>query len=120
MLRPLVCGLLSLGLIAPIDAQDAPPVMLTGSQQFDVTASANGRTYRLYVAPSVAYVKGDATRYPVSDLLDGHFAFPAAIAAREYIGLCKELEHVIIVGRSCSNGTASTAHRCGGTAAKCF
>ena len=58
----------------------------------------NGREYRLYVAPPVGYVKGDTTRYPVLYLLDGHFAFPAAVSAREYMGLFRELEDVIIVG----------------------
>ena len=98
MLRPLACSILSLALLQPLTAQGAPPVTLAGTQQYDVIASANGHEYRLYVAPPVGYVVGDTTRYPVLYLLDGHFAFPAAIAAREYMGIFRELEDVIIIG----------------------
>ncbi len=98
MRRLLASCILSLVLIAPINAQGAPPVTLTGTQQYDLKSTVNGREYRLYVAPPVGYVKGDTTRHPVLYLLDGHFAFPAAVAAREYMGLFRELEDVIIVG----------------------
>jgi len=98
MLRQLVSCILSLVLIAPVYAQSAPPVTLAGTQQYDLKATVNGREYRLFVAPPAGYVKGDTTRYPVLYLLDGHFAFPAAVAAREYMGLFRELEDVIVVG----------------------
>lgn len=98
MLRQLASCILSLVLIAPVHAQGAPPVSLAGTQQYDLKSTVNGREYRLYVAPPVGYVKGDITRYPVLYLLDGHFAFPAAVSAREYMGLFRELEDVIIVG----------------------
>ncbi len=51
MRRQLAACSLSLGLIAPVDAQDAPPVVLAGTQQYDLKATANGREYQLYVAP---------------------------------------------------------------------
>lgn len=98
MLRQLASCILSLVLIGPIHAQGAPPVSLAGTQQYDLKSTVNGREYRLYVAPPVGYVKGDTTRYPVLYVLDGHFAFPAAVSAREYMGLFRELEDVIIVG----------------------
>lgn len=99
MLRLLApCLLLSLVLSARIDAQAAPFVALSGTSQYDVTSTVNGRTYRLYVAPPDGYVAGDTTRYPTVYLLDGHFAFPAAVAARSYMGIFRELKDVIIVG----------------------
>jgi predicted alpha/beta superfamily hydrolase len=90
--------LLALVLSVQLDAQAAPPVSLNGTRQHDLTSSVNGRTYRLYVAPPDGYVAGDTTRYPTVYLLDGHFAFPAAVAARSYMGIFRELEDVIIVG----------------------
>ena len=98
MRRLLASCTLSLFLIAPVHGQDAPPVSLSGTQQYDLKSTVNGREYRLYVAPPAGYVKGDTTRYPVLYVLDGHFAFPAAVSAREYLGLFRELEDVIIVG----------------------
>lgn len=99
LMRRLVAScILSLVLSAPIRAQDAPPVSLSGTQQYDLKSTVNGREYRLYVALPAGYVKGDTTRYPVLYVLDGHFAFPATISAREYLGIFRELEDVIIVG----------------------
>lgn len=98
MLRLLApCCLLSLALSVRIDAQSAPSVALAGTRQYEVTSAVNGRTYRLYVAPPEGYVADDTTRYPTLYLLDGHFAFPAAVAARAYMGIFRELEEVIIV-----------------------
>jgi len=98
MLRLLAPCILSLALIARVDAQGAPPVTLVGTQQYEFRSSVNGREYRLYVAPPDGYATGDTTRYAVLYLLDGHFSFPAAVAARAYMGLFRELEDVIIVG----------------------
>lgn len=98
MLRQLASCILSLAVLGPIHAQGAPSVSLPGTQQYDLKSTVNGRGYRLYVAPPVGYVKGDTTRYPVLYVLDGHFAFPAAVSAREYMGIFRELEDVIIVG----------------------
>jgi predicted alpha/beta superfamily hydrolase len=98
MLRLIAFILVSLAVSAQIDAQAAPPVALTGTRQYDVTSTVNGRKYRLYVAPPDGYVAGDTARYPTVYLLDGHFAFPAAVAARNYMGIFRELKDVIIVG----------------------
>jgi predicted alpha/beta superfamily hydrolase len=98
MPRVSVLCFLSLLLTARVAAQTAPAVTLPGTQQYDVKSSVNGQEYRLYVAPPAGYSPGDTTHYPVLYLLDGHFAFPAAVAARDYMGLVGALEHVIIVG----------------------
>jgi len=98
MLRLLFPIILSLFLAVRVDAQGVPPVVLVGTQQYDLTSTVNGRQYRLYVAPPDGYVAEDSARYPVLYLLDGYFAFPAAIAARAYMGIFRELEDVIIVG----------------------
>jgi predicted alpha/beta superfamily hydrolase len=100
MLRLLAPCIFALVLTLQVEAQSAPPVVLAGTQQYDLTSTVNGRVYRLHVAPPDGYLTGDTTRYPVLYLLDGHFAFPAAVAARAYMGVLGELEDVIIVGIS--------------------
>jgi predicted alpha/beta superfamily hydrolase len=100
MLRLLAPCILALVFTLPVEAQSPPSVALAGTQQYDLTSSVNGRKYRLHVAPPDGYLTGDTTRYPVLYLLDGHFAFPAAVAARAYMGISRELEDVIIVGIS--------------------
>jgi predicted alpha/beta superfamily hydrolase len=100
MFRLVTPGILALVFTLQVNAQSAPPVVLAGTQQYDLRSTVNGRQYRLHVAPPDGYVTGDTTRYPVLYLLDGHFAFPAAVAARAYMGIFRELEDVIIVGIS--------------------
>jgi len=86
-------------LAARADAQRAAPaVTYPGTQQYDITAAANGQKYRLLVAPPDGFNPNDTTRYSVLYLLDGHYTFPAAIAARASMGIFNELENVIIVG----------------------
>ncbi|MEO5826819.1 MAG: alpha/beta hydrolase-fold protein, partial [Gemmatimonadales bacterium] len=97
MLRLFTLSLLTLVLTGRVGAQ-APPVSLVGTQQYDLKSTVNGHEYRLYVAPPEGYAAGGTTRYPVLYVLDGHFAFPAAVAARNYLGIFGELEDVIIVG----------------------
>jgi len=97
MLRLFTLSLLTLVLTGRVGAQSAPPVSLDGTQQYDLKPTVNRREYRLYVAPPEGYAPGDTTRYPVY-VLDGHFAFPAAVAARNYLGIFGELEDVIIIG----------------------
>ena len=102
MRRPLGSALLSLAVVAltaRADAQRAAPaVSYPGTQQYDITATGNGQKYRLLVAVPDGYTPQDTTRYSVLYLLDGHYTFPAAIAARASMGIFKELEDVIIVG----------------------
>jgi predicted alpha/beta superfamily hydrolase len=98
MLRLVTACVLSLVLATRLGAQGAPPVALTGTQQYELTSTVNGHRYRLYVAAPDGYAASDSTRYPVLYLLDGHFAFPAGVAARAYMGIFRELEDVIIVG----------------------
>jgi predicted alpha/beta superfamily hydrolase len=100
MFRLLASCILALVFTLQGNAQSAPPVALAGTQQYDLTSTVNGRQYRLHVAPPDGYVAGDTTRYPVLYLLDGHFAFPAAVSARAYMGIFRELDDVIIVGLS--------------------
>jgi predicted alpha/beta superfamily hydrolase len=100
MIRLLAPCILALVFTFQADAQSAPPVSLAGTQQYDLTSTVNGRQYRLHVAPPDGYLTGETTRYPVLYLLDGHFAFPAAVAARAYMGIFRDLEDVIIVGIS--------------------
>jgi predicted alpha/beta superfamily hydrolase len=100
MIRLLAPCILALVFTLQVNAQSAPPVALAGTQQYDLTSTVNGRQYRLHVAPPDGYLTGETTRYPVLYLLDGHFAFPAAVAARAYMGIFRDLEDVIIVGIS--------------------
>lgn len=98
MIRRLLCFLSALAFASGADAQGPIPVVLPGTQQYDLVSAVNGHSYRLYVAPPEGYAADDTTRYPVLYLLDGHFGFPTAVAARAVMGIQRELADVIIVG----------------------
>jgi uncharacterized protein len=74
------------------------PVALAGTRQHDLTSAVNGRSYRLYVALPDGYDPEGGTRYPVLYLLDGYFAFPAAVSALGSMAIQREVEDVIVVG----------------------
>jgi predicted alpha/beta superfamily hydrolase len=78
--------------------RQAAPVALAGTQQHDLVSAVNGRPYRLYVALPDGYDPEGGTRYPVLYLLDGYFAFPAAVSALGSMAIQRELEDVIVVG----------------------
>lgn len=94
----LTCLCAALTFTAGASAQESAPVSLPGTLQYDLVSAVNGHSYRLYVAPPEGYAADDTTRYPVLYLLDGHFGFPAAVAARAAMGIQREMAEVIIVG----------------------
>ncbi len=77
---------------------EAPPVILPGTKQHDLVSAVNGRPYRLYVALPDGYDPEDGMRYPVLYMLDGYFAFPAAVSALASMAIQREIEDVIFVG----------------------
>lgn len=79
-------------------AQGVQPVTLPGTQQHDLVSAVNGQPYRLYVALPDGYDPEGGSRYPVLYLLDGYFAFPAAVSALGSMAIQQEVEHVIVVG----------------------
>jgi predicted alpha/beta superfamily hydrolase len=81
-------------------ARETVPVALPGTQQHDLVSAVNGRPYRLYVALPDGYDPEGGTRYPVLYLLDGYFAFPAAVSALGSMAIQREVEDVIVVGIS--------------------
>jgi predicted alpha/beta superfamily hydrolase len=78
--------------------REAAAVALSSTQQHDLESAVNGRPYRLYVALPEGYDPHGGARYPVLYLLDGYFAFPAAVSALGSMAIQREVEDVIVVG----------------------
>jgi predicted alpha/beta superfamily hydrolase len=97
--KALFALILGIGGGSRAQAQQAPaPVALSGTEQHDLASGVNGQKYRLYVALPDGYDPEGGTRYPVLYLLDGYFAFPAAVTALGGMAIQRELEDVIVVG----------------------
>ena len=81
---------------SPLALADGRPFVTTTGQTFDVTASGNGRAYRLFVdiPPTPPPPEG----FPVITVLDGNLHFPLAAGLQRSLVLAGEARPAVVVG----------------------
>ena len=76
----------------------AAPLVLSDTDVRDLPPSANGRTYRLYVAFPPSYASQPTRRFPVLYHLDGYWDFPLILMSAGNLRVDGAVPEMLIVG----------------------